>query len=499
VKKDKCTDNSKKRVLGVASVAVVFLLLAIPAVKFAVGQIYYQQGVYLVQKSDFSRALTKLNRAVAWLPKDASIQYELGITHLQMALGMDGMLQDVMTAKAVEYFQQSQSLNPLNPETVYGLARASELLGENTREQTLAAYRRAVELWPNNSLYRKAFARELYRQYREVELLATVQVIGTIDPGSFGQLQREPYWNDKMAQVYASGVEEAAAQDIAPRQAYMTLSSILAQQGKWIEAAREYQKGMGYEPHSNSEHNFYRLGLLLFHSDSIEATKVMLLGLVKSTSRELDLERLYNGIRDASEPETQLDFYREVRKRFPLTWRLEILMARTLIDGRQYDEARSLLEQIALQEETPEPWYWLYRIGELMNDVDAMELAIQKASVRDPDNSEYHLLFSRVLARQKKYASAEQQAGRALETAKKNSAGLYGYRAGLRWNQKNYRGALEDWQEASRLQPENSAFYGQIGQAYKILGEDDLAMNAFTKALERDPNNVRYIEELKRK
>jgi tetratricopeptide (TPR) repeat protein len=499
VKLEPCRINPTKRVFGLALVAVFFIVLCIPAAKFTVGQIYYQLGVSLAEKSSFPKALEKLNRAAAWLPKDAAIRYELGIVHLQMALGMNGMLRNVMAAKAVEYFQASQRFNPLDPETAYGLARASGLMGEQTRDQTLAAYRRAVELWPNNSLYHRAFARELYRQGRGRELLATVQHLGSIDPGSYGQLQREPYWSDDTLQAFVDGVDQAIRQNIAPRQAHMALAAIFEKQGKWAEAAAEYQQAMGYESHSNTEHDFYRLGVLLLHTDADEATKVLLQGLAKSTTREKDLERYYNVIRDASDPETQAAFYRNVRERFPLTWRLEILMARTLIDAKQFDEARILLEKVAQQEKAAEPWYWLYRIGELTGDVDSMELAIQKATVRDPDNSDYHLIFSRVLAKQQKFGSAEEQAGRAIETKETPSAGLYSYRAGLRWSQKNYQGALEDWQAANRLQPENAAYYGQIGQAYKMLGNHDLAMSAYAEALQRDPNNERYMKELGKK
>jgi len=485
-----------KRVIGLALLLILFLVLVVPTVRFTLAQFHYEKGRALSLKGQYSRALQELTEAAAWLPQDAAIQYELGIAHLQMALGMDGMLQNVMAAKAVEYFQRSQVLNPLEPETAYGLARASELLGEQTREQTLAAYRRATGLWPNNSLYRKAFARQLYRQGKDQELLATVQHLGSIDPGSYGQLQREPYWSDETQQAFVTGVGQAIKQNIAPRGAHMAIAAIFEKQGKWFEAAVEYQEAMEYEPHSNTEHNFYRLGALLLRSDADEAVKVLLHGLAKSSTREKDLERLYNVFKDATEPEFQVAFYRKVRDRFQLTYRLEILVARTLIDAKQYDEAKAVLEKVALQEKTAEPWYWLARLGELTEDWDSMELAIQKATVRDPDNSDYHLIFSRVLARQQKYGSAEEQATRAIETMKNPSAALYNHRAGLRWNQKNYQGALADWQEANRLQPDNAVFYGQIGMAYKMLGNHDLAMSAYAEALERDPGNEKYKKEL---
>jgi len=496
VKVDNCKISSTKRVSGVALVAVFFFALAIPTVKFTIGKFHYEKGKSFSLNNQYSLALQQLDKAASWQPDNAAIQYELGMAHLRTALDMEGILQTVMAAKAVESFAQAQTLNPLEPETAYGLARASELMGKQNQKQTLAAYHRAVELWPNNSLYRRAFARELFRQGKEEELLATLQTLGSIDPASAGQLLREPYWSDDTQQAVVTGLEQAITQNTAPRQAHLALAAILEKQSKWAEAAVQYQNAMSFEPHSNTEHNFYRLGSLLLHSDPDEGIKVMELGLAKSANREKDLERLYNVFKDTTEPDFQLVFYQEMRNRFPLTWRLDILMARTLVDAKQYDAAKEILEKVALQEQAPELWYWLARIGELTEDWDAMELAIQKASIRDPGNSDYHLMFSRALARQQKYGAAEEQAGRAIQTRENPSAGHYNHRAWLRWNQENYEGALEDWQEANKLAPDNAAFYGQIGRAYKMLGNTDLAMVAYTEALQRDPGNKNYKKEV---
>jgi len=496
VKEDTCRINPLKRISGTALVVIFFIALAVPAVKFTIGKFHYEKGRSLSGNGQYSLAMKELDKALSWQPRDAAIRYELGIVHLETALDMDGMLQTVMAAKAVEHFAMAQSLNPLDPETAYGLARAAELLGRKSQEQTLAAYHRAVELWPNNSLYHRAFARELYRQGKEQEFLAAVQTLGAIDPAGYGRMLREPYWGDAAQQAFAKGVKEAIAKNVDPRGAHMTLAAVLEKRGEWGEAAVQYRKAMEYEPHSNTEYNFYRLGSLLLHTEPDEAAKVLELGLAKSATREKDLEGLYGAFKDVTEPEFQLLFYQNMRDRFPLTYRLDILMARTLIDAKDYDEAKAVLEKAALQEEAAELWFWLARIGELTKDWDSMELAIQKATVLDPDNSDYHLIFSRVLAKQQKYRAAEQQADRAIETREKPSAGLYNHRAWLRWNQENYEGALEDWQEANRLQPDNAAFYGQIGQAYKKLGKNDLAVIAYTKALERDPNNIRYKQEI---
>ena len=43
-----------RKALGVALIAVLFLVLAIPAARFTVGNFYYQQGVSLSEKSSYS-------------------------------------------------------------------------------------------------------------------------------------------------------------------------------------------------------------------------------------------------------------------------------------------------------------------------------------------------------------------------------------------------------------------------------------------------------------
>jgi tetratricopeptide (TPR) repeat protein len=195
-------------------------------------------------------------------------------------------------------------------------------------------------------------------------------------------------------------------------------------------------------------------------------------------------------------PDIQLAFYREVRERYSLSFQLEMLMARTLLDAKEYEEAREILDRIVKEEDRAEAWYLLARIAEQEKDWDQMELAIQKAVVRDPANPEYRMKFSQSLARQQKYAVAEQQATKAISLRDKPSPWYYSHRASMRWSQKNYQGALEDWQQANKIDPENAAFYGQIGRAYKKMGYDELAIIAYGSALQHDPENEKYKKEL---
>ncbi len=486
-----------RRVLGVTLIAVLFLVLAVPAVRFTAGQFHYEKGRSLSLQGQYSQAVELLEKAAEWQPNDASIQHQLGLVNLRIALQLDNYLQKVMANKAIVHLQKAQELNPLEPDTAYALGRAAVLLGESGESLVLSSYRRATGLWPNNSLYHYALARELYQQDHGQELLATAQTLGRIDPAGYGKFHRESFWSDEVQQAFSKGLHEAVDSNFTTRQAHLAISAILARQGDWADAADHYQQAMAVEQHRNTSQNYYQLGRLLLYSNHLEeADAAIFQGLAKSRTREKDLEKLYHVFNKTVSPDIQLAFYRKVRERYSLSKRLEMLMARTLVDAKQYEEARNILGRIAAYEDLAEAYYLLAKVAEQEKNWDKMELASQKAAVRDPDNSEYRMKFSQSLARQQKYAAAEQEATKAISLRDKPSAWYYSHRASMRWSQKKYEGALDDWQQANKINPENASFYSYIGRAYKKLGYEELAMIAYGSALAYDPGNERYKKEL---
>jgi tetratricopeptide (TPR) repeat protein len=100
-----------------------------------------------------------------------------------------------------------------------------------------------------------------------------------------------------------------------------------------------------------------------------------------------------------------------------------------------------------------------------------MELAIQKATVLDPENARYHLLFSRVLVRNSKLDRAERHADLAIEHSPNPNPGLYRHRAKIRWKRQDYEGAIEDWQGALALRPGTAAIHASLVKAFERLGQ----------------------------
>ncbi|MCF6291126.1 MAG: tetratricopeptide repeat protein [Desulfobacterales bacterium] len=486
------------RGLAVGLLFVLFMALALPLAGFTAGRIFYQLGMGLAGQGRFNRAAIALEKAARYQPGASDIEQGLGLVYLQTVQGLAGSLRYLIAARALDHFQRARTINPLEPEAAYGLARAAELTGEQGRATALAAYREAIRLWPSNPLYHTAMARELAHQGLTGELLTTVRTLGRIDPAGYSQLQREYYWSEDMADAYGQGLDQAIALRIAPRQALQARAGILARQGRWHEAAVLYEKGLLIEEFRNGSREYYQLARLLLRSGEYQqAFSRIITGLGLSQTREKDLEGLYSTIRKTAGPGQQLSFYHQVRRSFTLSHRLELLMARTLIDAGEYAEAGTVLALILEKNQRlAAAHYWLAKIGERTRDWDVMELAAQKAVVRDPDNSEYRMLFSRALSRQHKYTAAEKEMDRVISLRDRPAAWHYSRRGWMRWRQGNYQGALEDWQEANRLQPGNPGYYELIGRAYRKLGREKLAMVAYTSALARDPDNEKYKKEL---
>jgi tetratricopeptide (TPR) repeat protein len=189
-------------------------------------------------------------------------------------------------------------------------------------------------------------------------------------------------------------------------------------------------------------------------------------------------------------------FYEQASTTFQLPARTDILVARTLIDTEKYDEAKRTLNELNEKEPNAEAYYWLFRIAQKQNDLDAMELSIQKATVLDPRNSQYHLQFSQVLNRMKKLDGAEKEAGLAIEHAANPSAGLFNHRASIRWKEEDYQGAAEDWKSAIVFQPRNASFHAQLAEAYLMLGDLSKATSHYQKATQLEPNNQTYQQKL---
>jgi tetratricopeptide (TPR) repeat protein len=121
-------------------------------------------------------------------------------------------------------------------------------------------------------------------------------------------------------------------------------------------------------------------------------------------------------------------------------------------------------------------------------------VVIQKTTVFDPKEGQYHLTFSHILLRQGKLDRAGKEAGLAIQLADKPSPGMFQHRAQLRWRQQDYLGAANDWEQAIKLAPKNPSYYASTAEAYAQAKKWSLALSLYQQAMDLDRQHKGYQE-----
>ena len=474
-----------------------------------ISQLHFHRAKNLFIKGSFSPAADELQKADHYQPGDyrvkrglAKVYYKLGISEKRVK----GALSH--TRKAQDFALQAARLNPLDAESAYELALAKARLEqlypytlsadkENNPYRALPYFQDTLRLRPNGVRYHYAFTRYLVRNHSDKELLPAVRTLARIYPPIYSNLKKEAFWSPPLKEAVRQGLEQAIDIGISAKEAHKTLSYLWAQEGKWAEAIHHYQEAIMIKPLNKTENTYFQLGRLHLQNRNLQAAKTSFLkGLALSPNREKQLESLYHVFKNTSYTEEFYDLYKEANQLFSLSAGTSILLARTLMDLKQYYQARRILEDLNAKELSAPACYWLARIAEKEKNWDRMELAIQKATVLEPANIRYRRLFLSVLKRLKKYESVEKELELIIQYSDKPSAGLYSEKAQIKWIKKDYPGAIKDWQTAIRLKPDNAGFYARTAEAWIILGKWSLAVENYQKAVKLDPDNRNYKKRL---
>ncbi|MCK4467393.1 MAG: tetratricopeptide repeat protein, partial [Desulfobacterales bacterium] len=387
-------------------------------------------------------------------------------------------------------------------EATYGLAREEARLEQiypylhhqnNNPYHALPYFEKAIRLRPNSILCHYALARYLHQQKKTESLLRIVSNLARIYPPIYGHLKNEAFWSSPVREAFKKGLHQAIDEEIASQNAHTAMSSLMAGEKNWASAISHYQKALSLQTIDKDSGKYLHLGRLYVKNGQLEeAEESFFKALSMSRTKERHLENLYRVYEREGCFEELYRFYHRVSRSFALSAKMDILLARSLIDLKRYHQAQRILKELNQERPTAEAYYWLARIAEKEKDWDSMELAIQKATVLDPENSRYHLIFSKVLKRLKKLERAEKEAGLALDYSVEPSHWLFDHRAWIRWSKKDYQGAVKDWESAIAVKPKKASFYARAAQAYCKLEEWSQALDHYQKAMDLDPKNENY-------
>ncbi len=473
-----------------------------------IGQLYSLQAQNKLRIGDTNRAVELSAASLRYCPRSASVQKVMAQGYQkasEVAPGAGTAWRFARLSK--NHFQIAASLSPLDAEIQYSLALVEARLKllfpilypqrKYNPFNALPYFHEAIRLFPNAVPYRLALARYLF-QYQDMAALKSVlQTISSILPESYDALIRERFWSPDIRIAVKNGLLQAINDQIDPRTAHQKLADLLAVEEDWAGALRHGIQAVQLPTDKPLPEDYFQLGrLYLKNGLPREAEFCFFNGLDISRNRDqqvITLCRLYQ----QEGAEALLTFFNQAKSRYPLKPQTEVTTISFLIALQQFNQARTLLLAMNRQEPRADAFYWLSKIAEYQKDWDAMEIAIQKATVLDPVNLEYRQVFYRLLKQLGKLATAEQELDRIIAISTPPVPRFYEERAQMRFNRKDYSGAILDWEESLKLSPNRAHLHAQIAEAHIKNGNLTQALSNYRKAAILDPKNDGYRQKVK--
>jgi len=362
--------------------------------------------------------------AVDRLPQDAELHRLLGRAWFRQAAAPPAAFQAPPTAgplliRARDAFLEAARLNPLDAQSFFGAAECEALLAQAFRSEHPYApdipydprphFEAAVRLRPNGITYAYALIRYLAWIPDTDALSAAVRRLAAVHPPIHARLKKEAFWSPALRSACIQGLTAATENRVLPRDAHAALSAFMAEEGRRPEAVAHYAAAMAIRPFQNTPAHHYHLGSLhLANGEAGAAGDAFLEGLRQSRDRERDLDRILGYYHREKDAAGFVALFRAAAAQTALPPEADMILAQALISMEHYTAAREILSALIRRKPLARAYYWLAKTAEAQQDWDAMELAAQKATILEADNSRYHALFAQVLTRLKKYDRAKQ-------------------------------------------------------------------------------------------
>jgi len=496
------------RYIGGLTILNIALIGLYPLYHYLMAGICYLRAENFWHEGYYSLAIEYMKKADSCASMDYRIKKELGKFYYRLAcLKKNAKEAWPLIIKSKEYYEKANYLAPSDAQTAYGIARAGFSLEaqdgsfdparDNGAYNTLSWFEEAIRLRPCSVTFRYAMVRYLF-YHGDNRLLNAVQETARVYPLSYFYLKKEKFWSQTVKESVKKGLEQAVKEKTSLRESHRVLSSFFEDGKEWESAIFHFKQSLQYRSFGNKAEDFIRLGLLYIKKKDFNNAEINFIkALNMSQDRKEDLERIYNIYKKEAFFDEFFRLYNQTWSRFVVAHDMDILLAMSMMDQKRWNDAKDLLIKANGKKPTAGAYYWLASIAEAEKEWDNMELYIQKATVMEPENSNYHVMFSRVLKRLKKLERAEEEAGLAIKFEKKPSPWTFNQRAEIRFEKKNYEGALEDWAMAIRLKTDRASFFAGAAEACLQLGYWQRAAGYYEKAIQFDPENKRYMQRYK--
>lgn len=490
----------------------------------SLGDMHGQQSSQMLQQ-----AIAEYEIIAKLKPNDVEPRLLLGQLY---ALNQD-------SAKAEAEFKAAQSLDADSEEVVLNMARLYSEQGDNNRaaqaiasipvgdrsarmelalgsayeqlkkyKDAAGAYKRAVDIEPDNTDAQKALSAALLEDGQLDEAAKVLGAIAAADPTDaqtqirIAEVQRRKgSYNESLATLekLRTSVQEGSPEDL---QLHADEALVYDALGKYDQATGALTKLLEALAHPDGKYNdqekqsraflLDRLGMI--YREQNKTTEAL-----NAYKQLVDLGGDY--ARDGYQG--QIDAYRDVHqwkdaeqvaataaKALPKDHDIQIVYAQQLADLGQVDQALTLAK--AQITNTPADLDVHQRLAEMyirLKRFKEAEDEIQKADalVKKPEERLFvYFLRGEFYDRQKMYDKAEEQFRKALEIDPQNAAVLNYLGYMLVDHDQKLPEALKMIREAVLLEPQNYAYLDSLGWAYYKTGQYDLAEENIRKANERN-------------
>ncbi len=504
------SDDRRQYVYGIFRVVIlvcVFILI-VSLFRVTVARYYWQLAEENLSKNNVSEAVNNISGTVAWLPRIFFVndlirlnilKGDISFKQAEVSPDIGSFLEKLLEAE--QYYRRAAGLDPLNIDAFTGLARSVSSIERvfpfvrkvPYTKKALPLFQYLLNLMPANIYTRTLFIQYCHKNKLSSELVHTLGDTLSIYPPLYFQLKNQVFYSPAMHKIVRESLLRAAHGRIYPAAAYKGLSDLSSVEGDYKAALKYYQQVMPYWNSTDLSGYYLSLGRLYCKAGMFpEAENDFLLALNGKSEDKL-LSKIWYIYRNESRWNEFMAFIQKVKDRCRPSDIVEILSARCLIKMNRYELATSHLLRVSSPRYKAESLYLQARIAELRKNWDEMELKIQRATVLNPENTTYHLTFSRSLQRQKKWLQAEKEATQAIYSSSRMNPWLYNHRAWIRWNMKNYSGALSDWEQSTEISPQTADFYYNLAMAYEKGNNLYEAVKKIEKALRIKPGNKKYL------
>jgi tetratricopeptide (TPR) repeat protein len=418
-------------VLLVSSVILVWLCILL-VVRFI-----YQDGINAFEMEEYDRARASLVKARSFLPETlASALSPMDLFRLDTAMGktlyklaVDNGRGDTLKERfamlktAQGHLDAALAIDSESYRTAYWAAKVEESLevifplvdtGKAVNPyNALPLYERAMSLRPAGITVRYDMVNYLHHKGMADGIPDLVETMAEIYPPCYLSLKKEEFFSPELRDRVRAGLMRALEKEIRPRETLTALSQLSEDQGDLAGAVAFFTRAIALEPWSNTPATYIKLGMLTLRNSDPEGSYPWFIKALQAQKKtfDADLGRIWSGFKAEKRLAEFIEFSARVEEAFPPSPALDLCIAECWYAMDKLELAKARLLIMNTRQPSAKAFHYLALIAQKQGDLDAMELASQRATVLEPTSAAHLKLFAQALKLQKK----EVQAGKVLE------------------------------------------------------------------------------------